>query len=98
MMPLQPYEKDYHTQMDITFEMNRHQRVVARNGYTILDFISDIGGMQGIMMLFFAIFCSMWNWNQLDNYMVSKLYKVMTDEGARRVKTNFAKYSIPVPT
>ncbi len=38
-------EKDYAVQMDITVEMNLDQKVIARAGYTILDFISDIGGM-----------------------------------------------------
>ncbi len=38
-------EKDYTVQMDVTVEMNLDQKVIARAGYTILDFISDIGGM-----------------------------------------------------
>ena len=43
--PLRSYEKDYDAQMDITIEMNLDQNVISRDGYTILDWISDIGGM-----------------------------------------------------
>ena len=45
MLPLKPYEKDYNVQMDITVEMNLNQVIIARDGYTYLDFLSDIGGM-----------------------------------------------------
>ena len=44
-MPLKPYEKDYSVQADITIEVNPNQRVVARDMYTFLDLLSDIGGM-----------------------------------------------------
>jgi len=31
--------------MDFTIEMGLDQQVVARDGYTFLDLLSDIGGM-----------------------------------------------------
>ena len=62
--------------MDITIEMELNQKVVSRAGYTVLDWISDIGGMQGVLISFFAIFIAFWNYNMLDNYLVTRLYKV----------------------
>ena len=41
----QPYEKDTYTRMDITIEMNLDLRQISRDGYTFLDYVSDIGGM-----------------------------------------------------
>ena len=45
--PMTPfsYEKDKNTAMDITFERDLNLQEVARDGYTILDWISDIGGI-----------------------------------------------------
>ena len=40
-MPNRSYEKDEDVQLDITLEMNLDQIVIARDGYTVLDFISD---------------------------------------------------------
>lgn len=44
-LPLRTYEKDKIAWMDVTIEMNLDLRVVARDGYKIVDFLSDIGGM-----------------------------------------------------
>lgn len=62
--------------MDITFEMDLNLKVVARDGYTILDWISDIGGIQGILISAIAIIIGYWNYNFFDNFMVSKLYRI----------------------
>ena len=47
MDAIQPfsYEKDKHTTMDVTFERNLDLIVITRDGYTLLDWISDIGGI-----------------------------------------------------
>jgi len=50
--------------------------VVARDVYTFLDFLSDIGGMQGMLISGVALFMVFWNYNMLENYMVAKLYKL----------------------
>ena len=39
------YEKDAETVMDITFERNLDLNQISRDGYTILDWVSDIGGI-----------------------------------------------------
>lgn len=74
-LPTKSYEKDFDTQMDITIEMNRNQLVIARDGYTVLDYFSDIGGMQSMMINGCSIILVMWNYNHLDNFLVTKLYR-----------------------
>ena len=46
-----------------------------REGYTILDYLSDIGGMQSMILSGFALFLSLWNYNYFDDHLVSRLYK-----------------------
>jgi len=70
-LPFQSYEKDKRTQMDITFERDLNLRRVQREGYTVLDWISDIGGVQGILTSAVAIFLSYWNFNLIENHMVA---------------------------
>ena len=93
MLPLKPYEKDYNVQMDITVEMNLNQVIIARDGYTYLDFLSDIGGMQGMLISLIALFIGFWNYNHLENYMVSNLflYESGIDDKSRGMKQD--KYS-----
>ena len=46
MLPVKSYEKpDTDVQVDITFERNLNLQRTARDGYTILDWFSDIGGI-----------------------------------------------------
>ena len=63
MLPLRSYEKDYDVQLDITIEMNLDQSVISREGYTSLDLISDIGGMQGLLFSLFGFLIAAWNYN-----------------------------------
>ena len=74
--PLRTYEKDYNVQMDFTIEMNLSQRVVARDGYTFLDYLSDIGGMQGMLISLLIYLMTIFNHNYFDNWMVTRLYKM----------------------
>ena len=85
--PLQPrsYEKDYNAQVDITFEVNPHQLVIARDMYTFLDLLSDIGGMQGMLVSGFGFLIAIWNFNYFDDFMASRLYKLKKPETERKV-------------
>ncbi len=76
-MPNYSYEKDTQTQIDISIEMNLSQYAISRDGYTFLDWLGDIGGMQGMLISGATVFVSIWNYNQLENYMVSKLFKLV---------------------
>jgi len=40
-----PYEKDLNVQIDLTVEMNLDQKVVFRGVYSVLDYLSDVGGI-----------------------------------------------------
>ena len=62
--------------MDFTFEMNLDRSFVERKGYEILDILSDIGGIQGILYSFFAIILSFLNYKNFDIYMASRLFKI----------------------
>ena len=75
-LPLRPYEKDFYTQADIYIEVNFDQRVVERDVYTFLDLLSDIGGLQGILISGISLALAFWNFNQFDNFMVSRLFKL----------------------
>ena len=75
-LPLRSQEKDYSVQMDISIEMNLDQITIARSVYTTLDVLSDIGGIQGILMSGMGMLLGIWNYQNFDNYMASRLYKV----------------------
>ena len=62
--------------MDITFELDLGQTIIARQGYNLFDFFSDIGGMQGLLFSGFAAFMGFWNYGMFDNYMSTRLYKL----------------------
>ena len=81
MLPTRSYEKDTFTQLDITIERNLNQRVIARNGYTVLDFLSDVGGMESMLYTGSAFLLTMWNYNHLDNFLVLKLYRTSNSQG-----------------
>ena len=79
-IPTKSYEADSLTLMDITFERNLDLLVIARAGYTVLDLISDIGGILGILMSAAGTFLFAWGYNSFDNYMVTKLYRVADNQ------------------
>ena len=49
--------------------------LIERNGYSILDLLSDIGGLQRALFSGVTIFLSIVNHNQLNDYLASKLFK-----------------------
>ena len=61
--------------MDITIERSLDIQLVERIGYTVLDAVSDIGGIQGIMLSLTWGVLSFLNYRNIENFMVSKLYR-----------------------
>ena len=47
-----------------------------RKCYGFLDLLSEVGGIIGILMVFFSSVVSSFNYNNFDNYMVSRLFKI----------------------
>ena len=53
---------------------------IRRDGYTLIDMLSDIGGMESILISGISLFLSLWNYKHFDTYMASNLYKLVGDE------------------
>ena len=51
------------------------QTLIERNGYTFLDILSDLGGLQGILISSVSFLLSILNYNHLNGYLVSQLFK-----------------------
>ena len=62
--------------MDITFELDLNRKFIMRKCYGFLDLLSEVGGIIGILMVFFSSVVSSFNYNNFDNYMVSRLFKI----------------------
>ena len=80
------YEKGYDVQMDIQFEMNLDKVTMARTGYTFLDVLSDVGGINGLFISFFAVIVGFMNYNHFENYLVSRLFMVRGSEDQPHLK------------
>ena len=50
--------------------------IYDRTRYTVLDLLSDVGGLSGMFASIFTSFMAAWNYNQLDNFMVMNLFKL----------------------
>ena len=55
--------------------MSLDQTLIERSGYTVLDLLSDVGGLQGILIYAISLLLSILNHNHLENYMASKLFR-----------------------
>ena len=56
--------------------MNLNQIVISRSGYTLLDFLSDVGGINGMLMSCATVVLAFWNYDMLNDSMVTKLFKL----------------------
>ena len=56
--------------------MNLNQLVISRNGYTLLDYLSDIGGMNGMLVSCATFLLAFWNYNMVYDSMITKLFKM----------------------
>ena len=61
----------------IIIERNLDLTKVERKVAPLSDLMSDVGGFFGLLVMFGRVFSRMWNFNSFDNYLVSRLYKVM---------------------
>ena len=70
------YDLPYNSIMAVSVEMNLDQTYIIRNGYTILDLLSDIGGIQSILRDLFNVILAFLNYNHMVTFMASKLFKI----------------------
>lgn len=71
-----PYEKDDNVWVSVNIERDLNMNAFERTVYTSFDFLSDLGGLSGILVSGFWIFVNAWNYNSFDNYMVTNLFKM----------------------
>ncbi len=57
--------------MALGIGMNLDQTVIERSNYTILDVLSDVGGLESVIGSFIAIVLSVLNYNKLDSTMIT---------------------------
>ena len=67
--------------MALAFEINLDLLFVNRDGYTFIDVLSDIGGMEAIFISGITIFLSIWSYKHFDSYMASHMYKMSGGAG-----------------
>ena len=69
--------------------MNLDQTVIQRVGYTVPDLLSDIGGIEALVFSLFGILIGVWNHNNFDNHLVSKIF--MMEVKNEKYKKAFSK-------
>ena len=89
-----PYERTDNVWVSVTVEMNLNRMEYSRSRYTFFDLLSDIGGLKGMFAEIFLAFVVAWNFNAIDNFMVTKLYKVKSENNGQIIasKANHSLY------
>ena len=73
------YEKSDGAWVSITIEMDLSKITYERTVMTLFDTLSEVGGLSGILVAFFALFMKAWNINQFDNMMAADLFKIKSE-------------------
>ena len=60
--------------MQINFEVNKDKVFLQRNVYTSLDMLSDIGGIQGLLVSMFAVVTALFNTSFYEEHLVHQLF------------------------
>ena len=81
-----PYEKIDSTWISVTIERNLNIWHYERSVYTMLELISDVGGFSSALIVVLALTSKLWNFNNFDNFMVSRLFKI------RKTKEEIEEY------
>ena len=55
--------------------------MIARSGYTSLDVLSDVGGLESMVISIIAFTLSILNHNHFDSFMVTLLYRPSDNSG-----------------
>ena len=74
-LPSRPDETDPWLVASVALEMDMNLRIIERNIFGVLDFLSDIGGLEAMFVSIVAIVISVWNWHGLtDIFLLTQLY------------------------
>ena len=79
MRPFEFFEQDV---MGIGIDMSLDQQVVERTNYTILDVLSDVGGLESVIASAIALVLSILNYNNLDSTMITQLFSFPAENSA----------------
>ena len=66
----------------LSFEIDLDQTDIKRIEYTILDLLSDIGGIQSNLIFLFSIMLSIWNHNNFDNHLLINFFKLKSNSAS----------------
>ena len=55
----------------VGFSGSLDKKIIQRTNYTVLDLLSDIGGILGLLMSFFSLLLSAFNFNLAENAVAS---------------------------
>lgn len=72
------YEYSDSVHVAVYFEMNLSLTHYERTVYTVLDLLSDIGGLSGMLLSLFSALMGLWNKNLMQNTLAVLLFKVST--------------------
>ena len=71
--------------------MNPSQLQVIREGYTFMDILSDVGGVEAVLISAISMFLSFWNFKHFDNYMAKHLYKMDLESNSKEFNTPYLR-------
>ena len=73
-------EVDKQTQQEYRIQMNRDLITVERHRYTIMDVLSDIGGLQALLVSVLKLLLTVWNYKNFEISLASRLYKINSED------------------
>ena len=68
--------------MAMGIDMSLDQTVIERSNYTILDVLSDVGGLESVIASGIALVLSILNYNNLDSTLITQLFSFPAENSA----------------
>ena len=75
-IPQIPAEANDYAQLELSFEVNLDLKIVNRSYYSLLDCLSDIGGILSVLLAGIAFALAVLNYQHIDNFLVANLFKI----------------------
>ena len=69
-----PYEFPDNVHVQVTYEFNLDLHRIDRDVYSVLDWISDIGGLKDGLILVIIVVVSFLNFYKFDHYLIENLF------------------------